>query len=267
VSLHAALRTCRECNAQIPEFRRWPNRLCRTCLNKRARVRYVAKLNGSIKTTDRVTRHCVNCKKKIFVLPHNVRDGRRGRFCSSVCYLEHTGRGKKILQCAECGKSFERFNCYGRSRKTRRFFCSATCQHSYNRGPNNPMWRGGRKKEPWRFKNWKRIAALVRKRDHQSCQVCGKTRRQNGRALAVVHIIPYRLIKHWLEIGLIENRDPNDPIGLLSLCDSCHGKKTQTERKIIGGDLVGFTRGSLTQLQHPRASMALEHYGIKNLLR
>lgn len=58
---------------------------------------------------------------------------------------------------------------------------------------------------------WSKILkASIRKRDRYVCQICGKTQRQNGRALDVHHI---DYIK--------ENLNPSN---LISLCRICHGE-------------------------------------------
>jgi hypothetical protein len=60
-----------------------------------------------------------------------------------------------------------------------------------------------------------------RRRDHYTCQGCGKTEVELGRVLDVHHIRPFR------EFGYIRHQNDryllaNDLSNLVSLCVSCH---------------------------------------------
>jgi 5-methylcytosine-specific restriction endonuclease McrA len=93
-----------------------------------------------------------------------------------------------------------------------RKFCSRSCAAAnYNalnlRGPRNGRWRGGRALNYG--PGWKRIREQVRARD-KVCRDCGKTPEENGRALDVHHVDPYRFSgDHSLD-------------KLKALCRSCH---------------------------------------------
>jgi hypothetical protein len=56
---------------------------------------------------------------------------------------------------------------------------------------------------------WKNRRAEIRSRD-KVCRACGKTPEQNGSALHVHHLKPYRF------------GGANNAANLLALCDSCH---------------------------------------------
>lgn len=84
------------------------------------------------------------------------------------------------------------------------------------KGPNNPRWRGG--KALYYGPGWKEIKELVRARD-RICQNCGKTPEENGRALDVHHIGPYRFT------------GDNDFRNLVALCRSCHMRSIDHGRR------------------------------------
>ncbi|MGZ4140598.1 MAG: HNH endonuclease [Actinomycetota bacterium] len=74
-------------------------------------------------------------------------------------------------------------------------------------GPDNPRWRGGRALSYGPY--WSKIKIEVRARD-QVCRSCGKTPEQNGRALDVHHLNPYRF------------SGDNSLDNLVALCHACH---------------------------------------------
>ena len=69
------------------------------------------------------------------------------------------------------------------------------------------MWKGGRALSYG--VGWRTIKEIVRKRDG-SCRRCGKTPAENGRALDVHHLEPFRF------------SGDNSPENLIALCRSCH---------------------------------------------
>lgn len=79
---------------------------------------------------------------------------------------------------------------------------------------NHPNWKGGRTKE-LRAKSTnapKEVIERVRKRDKNTCQMCGKGKEGNGRNMDVHHIVPY-----------LDSKD-NAEENLICLCKSCHTK-------------------------------------------
>jgi 5-methylcytosine-specific restriction endonuclease McrA len=98
------------------------------------------------------------------------------------------------------------------AQKYRRKYCSQRCAAShynthFHSGPRNGRWRGG--KVLSYGAQWKLLKERVRFRD-RVCRRCGKTPEQNGRALDVHHIKPYRFSgDHSLD-------------NLVALCRSCH---------------------------------------------
>lgn len=91
-------------------------------------------------------------------------------------------------------------------------FCSLSCSRSsYNRkhfrGSDNPRWKGGRALSYG--SGWKAIKSKVRARD-RVCRSCGKTSEENGRALDVHQLVPFRF------------SGDNSMENLVALCRSCH---------------------------------------------
>lgn len=79
-------------------------------------------------------------------------------------------------------------------------------------GENNANWKGGRTGELRKKKTNApaKTVIAVRERDKNECQMCGMTKKENGRNMDVHHIVPY-----------LDSRN-NDMENLISLCRSCH---------------------------------------------
>jgi len=93
-----------------------------------------------------------------------------------------------------------------------------------NKGKNNWNWIDGRsyKKCPARYgDDWEAVRYLVYLRDHFTCQECGKTMKENGRALDVHHKIPF--------LVSFDNSLNN----LITLCRSCHIKIERRLKNVI----------------------------------
>lgn len=92
------------------------------------------------------------------------------------------------------------------------------------------MYRGGDRHR--RGPGWHANRRLCRERD-KVCRSCGKTPEDNGQALSVDHVIPWRLFA--------DERMANDLGNLIALCRVCHGKKTSdAERAYVKGDVLGW---------------------------
>ena len=92
-------------------------------------------------------------------------------------------------------------------------------QSIHKAGENSARWRGGR--EPYYGKNWRRQQRRARKRDGYTCQKCGKSEQDNGRALDMHHIIPFCEFDYV--VGENDNyKQANKLTNLISLCMSCH---------------------------------------------
>lgn len=113
-----------------------------------------------------------------------------------------------------------------RVKRNGHIFCSPKCSREFHVAVNNSNWRGGG--DSGRGKGWSRLAEKIRARDGFSCRWCGKSQEQNRRRLSVDHVRP------WREFEV--EQEANDPANLVSLCQSCHGKKLGLENKWLRGD-------------------------------
>lgn len=161
------------------------------------------------------------------------------RFCSRACSSAwrsryHTRDAAPVWKggipertCDECGDTYQPVSYPSQSGKRgqQRFFCSHTCQgewqSKYRTGTRSPNWKGGY--QNYYGPNWREQMRAARKRDGYKCHCCGKTQKQNKRALDVHHIQPFR------EFGYIPNVNDryllaNDLANLISLCKHCHVK-------------------------------------------
>ena len=77
-----------------------------------------------------------------------------------------------------------------------------------NTGVNNPGWAGGTSTLPYGVGFTRKFKRLIRERDGNKCQRCGKARKQNWRALEVHHID--------------HNKMNNDPRNLITVCSACN---------------------------------------------
>ncbi len=136
-------------------------------------------------------------------------NGTKRRWCSKQCNDRWRSLVPSVeFTCSEC----ERTVLIPANKRKRRLFCSRSCARAaYNAknlvGPRNGNWRGGR--ALYYGRNWKGIKAEVRARD-RVCRKCGMTPAENGQALDVHHVQPFRY------------SGDNSPINLVALCRRCH---------------------------------------------
>ena len=82
-------------------------------------------------------------------------------------------------------------------------FCSHSCSNKAH------CWKGGISNLPYPFGFNEKLKSLIRVRDNNICQLCGKTKEENGKNLCVHHIDYVK-----------ENLDPKN---LIALCFGCNG--------------------------------------------
>lgn len=75
-------------------------------------------------------------------------------------------------------------------------------------GDKHPNWKGGVSTLPYGIGFTRKFKRLIRERDGNKCQRCGKTRMQNWRALEIHHID--------------SNKSNNNPDNLITVCSSCN---------------------------------------------
>jgi hypothetical protein len=79
---------------------------------------------------------------------------------------------------------------------------------------------------------WTANRDACRERD-EVCRSCGKTPEENGQALSVDHLIPWRLFADEIVANSLDN--------LVALCRVCHAKKTaRAEQAYFRGDVLGW---------------------------
>lgn len=167
-----------------------------------------------------ITVSCASCGKPKVIRRSYKTYG--NYFCDMTCQYEFMRREATLTRyCDQCGLPVPRV-AWMNKRKPH-VFCNKVCYgqwRSYNcSGENHPRWKGGY--EPYYGPNWYEQRAKARDRDQHLCQNCGKTEFDNGRALDVHHLRPFRLFKyipgqndHYLQA--------NDLANLQSLCSTCH---------------------------------------------
>ena len=110
-----------------------------------------------------------------------------------------SGRAAISVQCGNCGKMTPRKQ--RDHRRARRLYCSRTCADAGQKRRDSETLRYG--------PGWKNRRAEIRHRD-KTCRSCGKTPEENGHALHVHHLVPFRY------------GGTNRPENLVALCDPCH---------------------------------------------
>lgn len=75
-------------------------------------------------------------------------------------------------------------------------------------GENNPNWKGGVGTLPYGPDFTKKFKRLIRKRDNNTCQRCGKTRIENKGTMQIHHID--------------HDKMNNDPVNLATVCNGCN---------------------------------------------
>ncbi|UYE90117.1 HNH endonuclease [Mycobacterium phage Molly] len=110
-----------------------------------------------------------------------------------------SSRAAISVECANCGSPTPRKQ--RDQRRSKNLYCSRECANAGQKKRDTDMLRYGA--------GWKTTRAKIRNRD-RVCRCCGKTPEENGKALHVHHLIPFRF------------GGGNRPENLVALCDSCH---------------------------------------------
>jgi hypothetical protein len=142
---------------------------------------------------------CKVCKREFYVKPSHVLRG-WGKYCSKKCQSSSQFTGA-WLACHRCGMKVYRTPRDVSRSKSRRFFCTKSCQTIWRNsvlytGKNHANWRGG--ESTYRD-------VLHRAKVDKRCQLC-KT--EDERVLIVHHID--------------KNRKNNTLKNLIWLCANCH---------------------------------------------
>lgn len=230
---------CGTCGIDVECLRTHPKK---HCSHKCAGKANIKNLPHTYFKPTAYTATCETCAAEFITTPSTS----RGRFCSSKCFGKwlsknivgenHPSKGRKFgrakhlpppttIKCRTCETEF----IVKPNHVNRRLCCSRKCLAIYNSesgrysGENNYNWKGGY--APYYGKSWRPAQKKVHKRD-KICRECQKTIEENGKALDVHHLIPFRLfgVKRHLEANALSN--------LIALCNVCHTIYDSQFRKI-----------------------------------
>lgn len=142
---------------------------------------------------------CKICKSEFYAKPNWLKIG-YGKYCSRKCHHESQKNGR-IVKCFICGKDTYRANKDLLKSKSKKYFCSKSCQTIWRNtivfiGSNHSNWRGGEST----YRN-----ILIRNKISKSCKLCMI---KDGRVLTAHHID--------------SNRKNNELNNLVWLCHNCH---------------------------------------------
>ena len=194
---------CIDCGKQL---KRMNSLRCMSCAGKARKPRQKP-----------LTLNCSQCGKPSKKGYH----GKHGLCRKCAAPLVGLNRRRRIaLICPICQKEFEvQWNIARRNNDT---LCSKECfdewKKTFRVGKQNYGWHGGKN---YYGPNWQSQRRHCRKRDDYKCQECGKTQKENGKALDVHHIVPFK------SFGYIPDENDNylfanDLSNLVALCRACH---------------------------------------------
>lgn len=139
--------------------------------------------------------------------------------------IDSTGRERKDrveITCLWCGKKQKVLPYLSKTIK----YCSKDCVNKSRvgkySGENSPSWKGGISFYPYPSTFNKEFKNLIRERDNNTCQLCGRTKEEEGRNLCVHHIYYDKT-----------NLDMN-PKRFTTLCRGCNSKVNANREYWIG---------------------------------
>ena len=143
-------------------------------------------------------RACRVCKKQFKTKPFWVKKG-HGKYCSAKCHHGAMRTGK-VMKCFSCGKEVYKTRKALRISKSRKWFCTKSCQTRWRNA-----YFSGDKHSNWKEGLYSYRSVLGRHKTPRVCQLCGT---KDSRVLAVHHID--------------KNRKNNTIENLAYLCHNCH---------------------------------------------
>lgn len=160
---------------------------------------------------------CEICGKQ-FSRHRYAREQYDHQYCSRICArkgqlkLYPTAKPPIERPCDYCGEVLVRQSWQFRERAFCNHSCFAHWKSDNWTAQDNPAWRSGY--ERYYGPNWIRQSRRARERDGHTCQRCGVTEAQLGKALDVHHIIRFGDFTDYQQANLLSN--------LLCLCHTCH---------------------------------------------
>jgi hypothetical protein len=142
--------------------------------------------------------YCIVCKKRFYAKPHWLKRG-WGKYCSSTCQHQDSKNGKIVL-CFMCGKKTYRQKRMLARSKSKKYFCSKSCQIKWRHKTHV-----GSKHGNWKYGEYAYRSIMLRKGSPRFCTLCTT---KNLRILAVHHVD--------------QNRKNNNIKNLCWLCHNCH---------------------------------------------
>ena len=200
----------------------WCSKLIKTLSSQRLKNKSICcsyKCSYNYRNSLRPKRSCKWCSKEKIVTKQNIRTN-KNFFCNNEHRIKYEHSLRKEIVCNCCGKLFYLPKC---RLKDKAKYCSKSCMYKSigkliskkMRGENNPRYiksKVRRKNYDMCRREWVELKKQIRYRDGYVCQECGNTEKILNKALAVHHIIPYRI------------SFSNSPSNLISLCIKCHTK-------------------------------------------
>ena len=142
---------------------------------------------------------CKICQTEFYIKPSHQKLG-YGKYCSKECLWKSQLKGK-FVDCYICGKEVWKMPSEINGSKSKKYFCSKTCQTKWRNqffsGTKHPNWKGGHHRE-YRKK-------LLASKRNLICETCGI---KDKRVLVVHH--------------KDEDRRNNNFENLSWLCLNCH---------------------------------------------
>lgn len=211
--------TCPACGKEFEYYKCWPKKYC-------SQACYFAVINKP-----KITTPCPTCGKDVTYYASFPR-----KYCSKKCAgqsIVHNIPGfapvpRTTYHCEQCGKEFEGYEGNG----NRNRFCSLKCFGAWQRdtkwqaAENHPNWRGG--KEPYYGPTWDAARKAARARDNYTCQDCGITEAELGKALDVHHLVRFG------DFGRHRHEEANRLDNLVSLCYRCHTRREWHDNRGAG---------------------------------
>jgi 5-methylcytosine-specific restriction endonuclease McrA len=215
---------CLQCgtNFEIRADRQGKNNFCnRKCLGLWNSVNRIGINN---KTFKRIEVFCSNCNKSIFRRKRDIKS--KSFYCSPKCSSDgkiklgkygNQYSSRVTVSCLQCQTKLIRLPNEIIKRK-HGSFCNRQCEGLWKAihlvGAKLYNFKGGYK--DYYGPTWPAAKRLARIRDNNTCQICGKTKAQEGKNLSIHHKWPFRLF------GLNNHEMANKLSNLITVCNNCH---------------------------------------------